>query len=608
MTDKRGGSGTSADQTEPAELIEQFQSVAEQSQKALESFWRRQADSIGSDDFSIVDHSSVQSAFAEWATHLMQDPGKLVEMQGAWWGEQIRLWQGLMGVGSAQPESDTGRTTRDRRFKDAAWDEDALYHYLKQSYLTSAHWMREMAGSSDRLRPEAQEKVDFYTRQFVSAMSPSNFVATNPAVLRKTRETGGQNLVEGFKHLLEDMEKGQGRLKISMTDDSAFEVGKTVAATPGKVVFENELMQLIQYSPTTDEVYQRPLLMVPPWINKFYILDLQQKNSFVRHALDQGHTIFLISWVNPDQRHADKSFEDYLSQGPLAAMDAIESATGEREINLLGFCIGGILVSTLLAYLARNRQANRVKAATFMTSLFDFDEVGEVSVFIDDHQIEQIRKHVADTGYLEGHHMAEMFSMMRENDLIWSFVVNNYLMGREPMPFDLLYWNSDSTRLPATMLLYYLEEIYRNNKLREPDGITLLDTPIDLSEIKTSTYIMASKDDHIAPWQSCYAGTQLLQGHRRFVLSASGHIAGVVNPPAAEKYGYFSNTELDADPEQWLENADWTDGSWWPDWYGWLARRAGDKVKAREPGEGELEIVEDAPGRYVKVRTDEAEA
>lgn len=603
MSDKQT---ETTEQPSPEAVLQQMNEVAQQSQRALQAFWERQAAESASGGFSMVDTGSISNAFGDWSSKLMQDPTKLVETNFAYWQEQMKVWQSFatraMGGESgpaAQPEPG------DRRFKDAAWNEDVFCDYLKQSYLVSAKWMQGLTHEADGLGPKEQERVDFYTRQFISALSPSNFALTNPAALKKARETGGQSLVDGFKHLLGDLEKGRGQLKISMTDEEAFEVGTNVATTPGEVVFQNDLMQLIQYTPTTDKVFKRPLLLVPPWINKFYILDLQPKNSFIKHAVDQGHTVFIVSWVNPDETLAHKSFDDYMTDGPLAALDAIEKATGETSVNILGFCIGGILVSSTLAYLAAKGQADRVASATFLTSLFDFKETGEVSVFIDDEQVAQIEKHVKEKGYLEGSHMANMFSMMRENDLIWSFVVNNYLLGREPMAFDLLYWNGDSTRLPATMLLFYLREIYQQNLLREPGGINMAGTPIDLSLIKTPTYFLAAKEDHIAPWQSCYPGTQVLSGKNRFVLAASGHIAGVVNPPAAKKYGHWTNTSLPESPTDWLESADYKEGSWWTDWYSWLSRKSGAKVKARMPGDGKLKAIEKAPGSYVRVRASE---
>ena len=590
---------------DPTRTAAELASAAERSGRIVQAFWRRQLEAQSGDEFSLVDPRAVGNAFLEWAGAAMTDPVRLASLQMRYWQDQAEVvqsvWRRAAGTDAAPAaEPEKG----DRRFKDPAWDEGALHDYLKQSYLVSAKWLRALTRDTRHLSPGAQEKVDFYTRQFVSAVSPSNFAATNPAVLKRAQESGGRNLVDGLERLLEDLERGRGRLKISMTDESAFEVGKNVATAPGKVVYRNELMELIQYAPSTERVHRRPLVIVPPWINKYYILDLQPRNSFVRHAVDEGHTVFVVSWANPGPELADKSFEDYMTLGPLAAVDAVERAVCEKAVNLLGFCIGGILVSATLAWLAKTGGASRVKSATFLTSMFDFGDVGEVSVFIDDAQIAQIERTVAEKGYLDGHHMADMFSMMRENDLIWSFVVNNYLLGREPMAFDLLYWNADSTRLPATMLVYYLKEIYRKNLLKEPGGITLKGEALDLRDVKVPTYLMAAKDDHIAPWRSCYPGTRLFSGERRFVLAASGHVAGVVNPPAARKYGHWTGEALPADPDAWLEGADWHEGSWWPDWYRWLARHAGPKVDAREPGAGGLPAIEDAPGGYVKVRTD----
>ena len=600
MTDDHHATSKDID---PERLAREISAFAEQSGRAVGQFWQRQLKDQAEGGFSLVDPQAVSRAFFDFGAKLMADPAKLAEAQMAFWQGQTDLWQRMMQRAKGEASEPLIEPARgDRRFKDRAWDDELLFDYIKQSYLLSAEWMRGLVDKVEDQDPETHERVAFYTRQFISAMSPTNFAVTNPAVLEKAKATGGQNLIEGLKHLLEDLERGKGRLKISMVDEDAFKVGENVAASDGRVIYQNDLMQLIQYAPTTESVFKRPLLLVPPWINKFYILDLQPKNSFIRHAVDEGHTVFVISWANPSKRHADKTFEDYLLEGPLEAMAAIEQATGEDEINILGFCIGGILVSTLLGHLAAKGESARVKSATFLTSLFDFKDVGEARVFIDDGQIAQIERHIAEKGYLEGHHMADMFSMMRENDLVWSFVVNNYLMGREPMAFDLLYWNADSTRLPAAMLVFYLKAFYQENRLREPGGLTLAGTPIDLSKVETPVYLMAAKDDHIAPWKSCYPGTQLFAGPKKFVLAASGHIAGVVNPPAAKKYGHWTNAKLPEGPDAWLEGAAWHDGSWWPDWYRWLARKGGKRVPARAVGEGKLEPIEPAPGSYVKVR------
>jgi polyhydroxyalkanoate synthase subunit PhaC len=580
---------------------DQLAAFAEQTGRIIEAFWQAQA----KDGFSIVDPASVAHAFIELTARLTAEPDKLLKAQAELWQANLELWRMAMQRprGDAKEEPAAVRE-RDRRFMDPAWTEEPVFDLVRQSYLLSADWLHRLVRDVEGLEPDDRRKVEFYTRQFVSAMAPSNFLLTNPAVVRKTRETGGRNLIEGLQHLLDDLERGKGRVQISMTDQDAFEVGRNVATTPGKVIFQNDLIQLIQYAPSTAEVYKRPLLIVPPWINKFYVLDLQPKNSLINWCVDQGLTVFVISWVNPRKELAHKDFEDYMLDGPLAALDAIEQATGEREASVLGFCIGGILISATLAWLAA-RGDGRVKAATFLASLFDFKEVGEVGVFIDERQVARIESHVAEKGYLEGHHMADMFNLMRENDLIWSFVVNNYLMGREPPPFDLLYWNADSTRLPATMLVSYLRTMYRRNLLMEPGGITLAGVPIDLRKVRTPTYFLATKDDHIAPWRSCYPGAKALKGPKRFVLGASGHIAGIVNPPTANKYGYWTNPKLPRSPDAWLAGAGQHPGSWWPDWMAWLSRRSGRKVPAREPGAGRLTPLEDAPGSYVKVRASE---
>jgi len=529
---------------------------------------------------------------------LMAAQGAFMQQSIALWDATIRRMQGEKVEPLVQPERG------DRRFKDPAWAEDLVFDYLKQSYLLASRWVQGLCHDVEGLDPKAQEKVEFYTRQFVSATSPSNFAFTNPQVMRKAKDTGGENLVKGLKNLIGDLEKGKGRLKISMTDAEAFEVGKNLAVTPGKVIYQNDLMQLIQYAPSTETVHKRPLLLVPPWINKFYVMDLQPKNSLIKWIVDQGHTLFVVSWVNPRKELSHKRFEDYMLEGPLAALDAIEAATGEREVNTLGFCIGGILMVATLAYLAAKGDT-RVKAATFLATMVDLQDVGEVSVFVDEEQLKSIERHTAEKGYLEGHHMADMFSMMRENDLIWSFVVNNYLMGREPMPFDLLYWNGDSTRLPAQMLLDYLRNIYIDNGLVKPDHPNLGGEPIDIRKIKTPSYFLATKEDHIAPWRSSYPATQVFSGPVKFVLGGSGHIAGVINPPSADKYCHWTNTKTPDAADDWLASAERHEGSWWGDWGKWLSRKAGKKVPARHPGDGKLEPIEDAPGSYVKTRPDD---
>ena len=443
-------------------------------------------------------------------------------------------------------------------------------------------------------------KIDFYTRQFVDAIAPSNFLMTNPEALRATIESRGENLLNGLKNLLDDLERGKGRLAIKMTDMEVFRIGENIAVTPGKVVYQNNLMQLIQYEPTTEKVKRRPLLIMPPWINKFYILDLRPNNSFIRWAVSQGHTVFVISWVNPDELLAAKTFAHYMLEGPLDALDAIERATGEREANVIGYCLGGTLLASTLAYMAVKRD-DRIKSATYFVTMVDFAEAGELSVFIDEEQLSALEERMNAKGYLEGSDMATTFNMLRANDLIWSFVVNNYLLGKSPFPFDLLYWNADSTRMPAAMHSFYLRNMYQENLLVKPGRITLDGVPIDLRKIKTPSFLLSTRDDHIAPWRSTYAATQLYRGPVKFVLSASGHIAGVVNPPGG-KYGHWENEKNPPTPEEWFATATAHADSWWPLWGHWVSQYSGGEVPARHPGDRKLMPIEEAPGSYVKVR------
>jgi polyhydroxyalkanoate synthase subunit PhaC len=551
---------------------------------------------------STPDPLNLAPTVLELTARLMSNPAALARAQLSLWQSYLQLWQaaGQQLLGHDVPpviEPERG----DRRFRDPAWADNAVFDFIKQSYLLTARWLVETVNQLDGADEKTRQKIDFYTRQFVDAIAPSNFVATNPEVLRATLESGGENLLRGLNNLLDDLGRGRGRLAIKMTDLDAFELGKNIAVTPGKVIFQTELMQLIQYAPTTEQVYQRPLLVIPPWINKYYILDLQPKNSFIRYALDQGFTVFVISWVNPDAEHAGKTFEDYMVQGPLAALDAIAQATGVREANVVGYCLGGTLLAAMLAYLAVKKD-RRIKAATFLASLTDFEDPGELGVFIDEEQLAAMEESMARRGYLEGREMATTFNMLRANDLIWSFVINNYLMGKEPFPFDLLYWNADSTRMPYAMHSFYLRKFYQENRLVEPGGISLCGVPIDLREIRIPVYMLSTREDHIAPWASTYAATQLYRGKTTFVLAGSGHIAGIVNPPSAEKYGYWTHPALPPDPEDWLAGAEQHPGSWWPHWRDWNAAQSGKKVAARVPGDGGLSPIEDAPGSYARMR------
>ena len=600
MTDTAPNGDPNVKLPDPATMAASMSAIAESSQKLLMDFLSRQAEQNG--DKGSLDPLNIGSAFLEMTTRMMADPGRLVEAQMNLWHDYMRLWQNtaqrMMGQDAgpvAEPAHD------DRRFKDSAWEENQVFDFIKQSYLLTSRWMQRSVTDVEGLDDKTAQKVDFYTRQFVDAMAPSNFVMTNPEVLRATMESGGENLLKGLENLLEDLEEGNGQLKIKMTDSEAFELGKNIAVTPGSVVYRNDLIELIQYNPTTEQVYKRPLMIVPPWINKYYILDLREKNSFIKWAVGQGFTVFCISWVNPDAKLAEKSFEDYMIEGPLAALEAIEQATGEKDVNVIGYCLGGTLVAASLAYLTAKKDS-RVKAVTFFTTLVDFTDPGELGVFIDEAQLEALERKMVERGFLEGSEMATTFNMLRANDLIWSFVVNNYLLGKDPFPFDLLYWNSDSTRMPAAMHSFYLRKMYQENLLKEPGGITLLDVPIDLTSVKTPAFVISTREDHIAPWKSTYAMTQQLSGPVKFVLAASGHIAGVVNPPAAEKYCHWTAARNPKDPEKWLENAEQHPGSWWPVWSSWMGRKSGVKIPARQPGDGALPVLEAAPGSYVRVK------
>lgn len=582
---------------DPVEMSRMMAHIAEQSQHLVAEFLQRQTPM----QFGNPDPLNLGQAFFDMTARMMANPAKLMQAQFSLWQDYMSLWQSttrkMLGE-TSQPVVQP--TTEDRRFKDALWDENYVFDFIKQSYLLSARWLQGTVREVEGLDDKTARKVDFYTRQFVDAMAPSNFAMTNPEVLRETLETGGENLVKGLSNLLGDLERGKGKLQIRMTDMAAFKVGENIAVTPGSVVFQNDLMQLLQYNPTTTEVVKAPLLIVPPWINKFYILDLREKNSFIKWAVAQGHTVFVISWVNPDSELADATFADYMTQGPLAALDAIEAATGERLVNIIGYCLGGTLTASALAYMAVKND-KRIASATFFTTMVDFEEAGELSVFIDEEQLAALEEKMHERGYLEGSDMATTFNMLRANDLIWSFVVNNYLMGKEPFPFDLLYWNADSTRMPAAMHSFYLRQMYQENRLSR-GKVKLLGTKIDLTKIDVPVFILSTREDHIAPWKSTYAATQLYAGPTTFCLAASGHIAGVVNPPAANKYCHWVNDKLPRKPEQWLETATQKPGSWWPLWDEWAKGHGGGMVPARTPGDGKLAIVEAAPGSYVKVK------
>ena len=590
--------------TDAKEVTKTYAEVAQRASKLITEHMQRQ---LQKGVTAPADELGIAQAFMDMMAKMLANPYQLAQSQMNLVWDYFSLWQHSMlrfvGMGAA-PIATPAKG--DNRFKDAEWEQHFLFDFVKQSYLITARHIHDSVSSVEGLDQNTQRKVNFFTRQFIDALSPSNFAMTNPEVFRETVKSNGQNLLNGFNNLLRDIEEGDGHLRVKMTDATAFELGRNVATTPGKVVFQNEMIQLLQFSPTTKEQFKRPLLIVPPWINKYYILDLRDKNSYIKWATDQGHTVFVISWVNPDERLAEKSFDAYLTEGTLAAVDAVVAQTGEKEINAVGYCLGGTLLAATAAYMAAKKD-KRIVSATFFTTMLDFSFPGELGVFIDEQQVSSLERKMAERGFLEGSEMAGTFNMLRANDLIWSFVVNNYLMGKDPFPFDLLFWNSDSTRMPYKMHSFYLRTMYMQNLLREPGGVVLNDTPIDLGKVKIPCYFVSALEDHIAPWKSTYMGATLMGGPVRFVLGGSGHIAGIINPPAANKYSYWVNAgkSLPESADEWFRGAGQNNGSWWTDWQKWVGNMNGDQmVTSRDPAKGKLKALEDAPGSFVKFRLD----
>jgi polyhydroxyalkanoate synthase len=511
------------------------------------------------------------------------------------WGSSMRRMAGDQAKPAIEP------APRDKRFADPEWKSNQFFDFVMQAYLLTTQWAHDLVREAEDLDPHTRKKAEFYVQQITNAIAPSNFVLTNPEILRETLASSGDNLVRGMKMLAEDIEAGSGTLRIRQSDPNNLVVGVNMATTPGKVIFQNELMQLIQYTPSTENVLRTPLLIVPPWINKFYILDLKPEKSFIKWCVDQGVTVFVISWVNPDKSLGGKTFEDYMREGPLAAMDAIEQATGEKKVHTMGYCVGGTLLASTLAWLAEKKRA-RVSSATFLAAQVDFTHAGDLLVFVDEGQISALERDMQTAGVLEGSKMAMAFNMLRSNDLIWSYVVSNYLKGKAPSAFDLLHWNSDATRMPAANHSYYLRNCYLENRL-STGSMVLDNTLLDLSKVKVPVYNLATKEDHIAPADSVLYGSQFFGGPVKYVLSGSGHIAGVVNPPASGKYQYWTNDKTKATTlAGWLKGAKEHKGSWWPNWREWLATTDAEEVPAREVGTAALPPIEDAPGSYVRVR------
>ena len=532
------------------------------------------------------------------AEHWMSDPARAVEAQTrlsagfmGLWANTLRRMAGEEVTPIAPPDAD------DKRFADPEWRESPMYDFIAQAYKLTTDWANDMVRGAASVDPHTRHKAEFLVRQISGAVSPSNFVATNPKLLAETLSQNGENLVRGMGLLAEDLQAGRGQLKMRQSDNSKFKLGVNMATTPGKVVFRNDLIELLQYAPTTPQVLRRPLLIVPPWINKFYILDLNPEKSFIRWAVAQGLTVFVVSWVNPDERHRDKGFDDYMHEGILAACDAIEQATGERQVSAIGYCVGGTLLAVTLAWLAAKGE-QRIASATLFTTQVDFTDPGDLKVFVDEEQIRETESEMAKAGYLEGAKMANAFNMLRPNDLIWSYAVNNYVKGKAPGAFDLLTWNSDSTRMPAANHSFYLRNCYLENKLTQSQMVVDGET-LELSKVTVPIYNLAAREDHIAPAASVFRGAQFFGGEMSYVLAGSGHIAGVINPPAKQKYQYWTGTSPQGEFIGWLEKATEHAGSWWPHWLEWLRAKAPETVAARHPGDGKLKALGEAPGTYV---------
>lgn len=547
--------------------------------------------------------------FSEVWNHIVHQPELMMQAQADLMKGYLDLWSNTTkrfmaggGDGGTIPviEPEQG----DKRWKSEDWSANPVFDAIKQSYLLNQHFLMGLVRNVDGVDERTRRKVEFLTRQMTDALSPTNFALTNPDVIRETMASRGENLTRGLQNLMSDLEAGHGRLALRQTDTAGFQVGKDLATTPGQVIFQNDVMELIQYTPATETVKQRPLLIAPPWINKFYIMDLREKNSMIRWLTDQGFTVFLISWVNPGPELKDKTFADYMHEGLFAALHAIEAATGETSVNAVGYCVGGTLLACALAWLEAEGQADRIASATFFAAQTDFEQAGDLLLFIDEYWLKEIERIMdAQGGVLDGRSMADTFNLLRSNDLIWSFVVNNYLLGRQPQAFDLLYWNSDQTRMPKALHLWYLDNLYRNNRLSRGE-LNLDGHRLDLGAVKTPVYMQASREDHIAPYPSVYRGAKRFGGPVRFLLAGSGHIAGVINHPAAGKYQHWTNDKLPNTVEAWVKGAKEHPGSWWADWRDWLYERSGEDVPARTPGDGKLKPICPAPGRNVLVRSD----
>ena len=569
-------------------------------QGAIAEMALRQADrpaALSSDPFHVA------PALTEVMGRLAAQPDRLMRAQGDLFARYLDLWQSAarrMGGEAADPVASPARG--DKRFADPDWAANPVFDVIKQSYLLTANWMNGLVADVEGVDPMVKRRVEFFMKMLTDAFSPSNFLASNPAALREVMATGGESLVRGMQNFAADLDRGGGQLSIAQTDYEMFKIGENVATAPGKVVFRNEIIELLQFSPTTESVCEIPLLIFPPWINKFYILDLRPENSMIRWLSAQGITVFVASWVNPDATLSARTFEDYMREGIYAATEAVMTQCGVEQVNTVGYCIGGTLLSSTLAHMAAKNDT-RIASATFFAAQQDFSEAGDLLLFTNEDWLGDLEKKMDEGGgVLSGQTMADTFNALRANDLIWSFFVNNYLLGKEPKPFDLLFWNSDQTRMPKTLHMYYLRKFYGENALAKGE-LVLDNVRLDLSTVKTPIYVQSSKEDHIAPARSVYKGAKLFGGPVTFTLAGSGHIAGVINAPVANKYQHWTNDALPDSLEGWQAGAKETPGSWWPHWIVWLKAKSGGQVPARDPAKGKLKVLGDAPGTYVKVKS-----
>jgi polyhydroxyalkanoate synthase subunit PhaC len=595
------GSGGTGPAPDAVAQFEQMTAVAGRAQQMMLEFWTGEGAKLAARPADPAGLSKLTELWGGWAHAFAKaDTAKLMQLTGDYWTDAMQLWAGMVsGTSDALPDA---AMQADKRFKGEAWGSAPVFDMVRRSYLLASHYAAESLHAFDGLPEEERRKLAFQSKQFVDAMSPANFAALNPEVMAQAQATGGESLLAGLHNMLEDLKRG----KLTMTDESAFEVGRNVAATPGKVVWEGRLFQLIHYAPTTPQVFEIPLLIIPPWINKFYILDLTAEKSLIRWAVEQGLSVYVVSWAQGSDALRDVGFEDYAVEGELAAIDLVLAASGAPATHVIGYCVAGTVLAATLAYMAETGQAAKVRSATFFTAQVDFADAGDLLNFVTDATLETVERLTAEAGYLDGRWLSTTFNMLRPTDLMWNYVVNNYMKGKEYTPFDLLYWNSDPTHVPGRFMREYIGGLYRDNLLATPGGIKVKGVPIDLRAVRTPAYIQAGRDDHIAPALSCFKLTHAFSGEHRFMLAGSGHIAGVVNPPVAQKYQHWTlpdGVPAPATLEAFRAAAVEAKGSWWPDWMAWLEPRSGGKVEARAPGTAKgFAAIEDAPGRYVKAR------